>query len=67
MSCIGLLYYGLVFLRCWLVSIGYKSIVLNVLSRSGNAIDSGTGKPGAVTGCPEGIPPEGDGGAAQAR
>lgn len=38
-----------------------------VLSWFGNAIDSGTGKPGAVTGCPEGIPPEGDGGAAQAR
>lgn len=33
-----------------------------VLSWFGNAIDSGTGKPGAVTGCPEGIPPEGDGG-----
>lgn len=31
-----------------------------VLSWFGNAIDS-------VTGCPEGIPPEGDGGAAQAR
>ena len=31
-----------------------------VLSWFGNAIDSGTGKPGAVTGCPEGIPPEGD-------
>lgn len=38
-----------------------------VLSWFGNAIDSGTGKPGAVTGCQEGIPPEGDGGAAQAR
>lgn len=38
-----------------------------VLSRFGNAIDSGTGKPGAVTSCLEGIPPEGDGGAAQAR
>lgn len=38
-----------------------------VLSWFGNAIDSGTGKPGAVTGCPECIPPEGDSGTAQAR
>ena len=28
-----------------------------VLSWFGNAIDSGTGKPGAVTGCPERHPP----------
>lgn len=38
-----------------------------VLSWFGNAIDSGTGKPGAGTNCPEDIPPEGDSGAAQAR
>lgn len=38
-----------------------------VLSWFGNAIDSGTGKPRAVTSCLKGIPPEGDGGAAQAR
>lgn len=46
---------------------GLESFILNVLSRFYNAVDSGTGKPGAVTGCPEGIPPEGDSGAAQAR
>lgn len=40
-----------------LMSIGYKSIVLNVLSRFGNAIDSGTGKPGAVAGLPWVAPP----------
>lgn len=33
-----------------------------VLSPFYNSIDSGTGKPGAVTGCPERIPPEGDSG-----
>ena len=41
---------------------GLESFILNVLSRFYNAVDSGTGKPGAVTGCPEG-----DSGAAQAR
>lgn len=44
------------------MSIGFESYVLKVLSRFYNAIDSGTGKPEAVTSCPEGTPPEGDSG-----
>ena len=42
-----------------LVSIGFESYVLKVLSRFYNAIDSGTGKPGAVAGLPGAAPPGG--------
>lgn len=41
------------------MSIGFESYVLNVLSRFYNAIDSGTGKPGAETACPGGHTPGG--------
>ena len=63
---------GLVFLRfsvmilCYsmrlyrgLAPIGFESYVLKVLSRFYNAIDSGTGKPGAGTACPGGHTPGG--------
>lgn len=42
-----------------LVSIGFESYVLKVLSRFYNAIDSGTGKPGAGTARPGGHTPGG--------
>lgn len=41
------------------MSIEFESYVLKVLSRFYNAIDSGTGKPGAGTACPGGHTPGG--------
>lgn len=41
------------------MSIGFEGYVLKVLSRFYNAIDSGTGKPGAETACPGGHTPGG--------
>ena len=43
-----------------MLSIGLERVILNVLSLFYNAIDSGTGKPGAVTRLPGADPPEGD-------
>lgn len=67
-SCVMSLSFGYILLKVWRYAVNWVvSCFLVALSFCNNPIDSGTGKPGAVAGCPEGIPPEGDSGAAQAR